>query len=251
MSKKQENGEELAYAHVPYGKALIRSARFKISTRFQPRGDQAAAIEQLIRGFDDERTTLKGEIERLLAAQQELQSLKSLHERLEIIATEFPDLLDFERDGLLPGDTGDVGDHAPQLHVHLGERLLHVLGVRGGQLDQAVAMPEQGAHGTDRLRRASFRPPETVCAVRSLLRHRDRLVQLAATHTQHLQKALTQMNLQLHHVLSDLTGVTGLVSMPAVERAVRDSVPRGTEDLNMRALRKGYEYGRELVAVPA
>jgi 2-oxoglutarate ferredoxin oxidoreductase subunit gamma len=47
------------------------------------------------------------------------------------------------------------------------------------------------------------------------------------------------------------TGVTGLVSMPAVERAVRDSVPRGTEDLNMRALRKGYEYGRELVAVPA
>jgi excinuclease ABC subunit B len=53
MSKKQENGEELAYAHVPYGKALIRSARFKISTRFQPRGDQAAAIEQLIRGFQD------------------------------------------------------------------------------------------------------------------------------------------------------------------------------------------------------
>jgi len=47
------------------------------------------------------------------------------------------------------------------------------------------------------------------------------------------------------------TGVTGLVSMPAVERAVRDSVPRGTEDLNMRALRKGYEYGRELVPVPA
>jgi len=47
------------------------------------------------------------------------------------------------------------------------------------------------------------------------------------------------------------TGVTELVSLPAVERAVRDSVPRGTEDLNMRALRKGYEYGRELVSVPA
>ena len=47
------------------------------------------------------------------------------------------------------------------------------------------------------------------------------------------------------------TGVTGVVSMPAVERAVRDSVPRGTEDLNMRALRKGYEFGRELVAAQA
>jgi 2-oxoglutarate ferredoxin oxidoreductase subunit gamma len=46
-------------------------------------------------------------------------------------------------------------------------------------------------------------------------------------------------------------GVTELVSMGAVERAVRDSVPRGTEDLNMRAFRKGYEFGRELVAVPA
>jgi 2-oxoglutarate ferredoxin oxidoreductase subunit gamma len=47
------------------------------------------------------------------------------------------------------------------------------------------------------------------------------------------------------------TGVTGLVSLGAVERAVRDSVPKGTEDLNMRALRKGYEYGHELVSVPA
>jgi len=39
-------------------------------------------------------------------------------------------------------------------------------------------------------------------------------------------------------------GITGLVSIQAVERAVLDSVPRGTEDLNMRALRKGYDYGR-------
>jgi 2-oxoglutarate ferredoxin oxidoreductase subunit gamma len=39
------------------------------------------------------------------------------------------------------------------------------------------------------------------------------------------------------------TGVTGLVPIEAVERAVLDSVPRGTEDLNMKALRKGYDYG--------
>ncbi len=42
-------------------------------------------------------------------------------------------------------------------------------------------------------------------------------------------------------------GVTGLVSQPAIEKAVRDSVPKGTEDLNLRALLKGREYGLELV----
>jgi 2-oxoglutarate ferredoxin oxidoreductase subunit gamma len=39
-------------------------------------------------------------------------------------------------------------------------------------------------------------------------------------------------------------GVTGLVPIEAVESAVLDSVPKGTEDLNMKALRKGYDYGR-------
>jgi 2-oxoglutarate ferredoxin oxidoreductase subunit gamma len=41
------------------------------------------------------------------------------------------------------------------------------------------------------------------------------------------------------------TGVTELVSFASVEKAVRDSVPRGTEDLNLRAFRRGYEFGRE------
>jgi 2-oxoglutarate ferredoxin oxidoreductase subunit gamma len=40
-------------------------------------------------------------------------------------------------------------------------------------------------------------------------------------------------------------GVTGLLSFESVEKAVKDSVPRGTEDLNMRALKKGFEFGRE------
>lgn len=72
------------------------------------------------------------------------------------------------------------------------------------------------------LLRASFRPPEAVCAVRALLRHRDSLVQLAATHTQHMQKALTQMNLQLHHVLADITGVSGLAILDAILAGERD-----------------------------
>jgi len=40
-------------------------------------------------------------------------------------------------------------------------------------------------------------------------------------------------------------GVTGLLSYESVEKAVKDSVPKGTEDLNMRALKKGFEFGKE------
>ena len=42
------------------------------------------------------------------------------------------------------------------------------------------------------------------------------------------------------------TGVTGLISHDAVEKAVRSSIPAGTESLNLRAFERGYEYGLEL-----
>jgi transposase len=97
----------------------------------------------------------------------------------------------------------------------------HVKNVPGRKSDVQDCQWIQYLHSVGLLR-ASFRPPEAVCAVRSLLRHRDTLVQLAATHTQHMQKALTQMNLQLHHVLSDITGVTGLAILDAILAGERD-----------------------------
>jgi transposase len=72
------------------------------------------------------------------------------------------------------------------------------------------------------LLRASFRPPEQICAVRSLLRHRANLTRYAGSHVQHLQKALTQMNLQIQNVISDLTGVTGLAILDAIRAGERD-----------------------------
>lgn len=72
------------------------------------------------------------------------------------------------------------------------------------------------------LLRASYRPEQEVCAVRSLLRHRESLVQMAATHVNHMQKALDQMNLQLHHVISDITGLTGLAIVDAILAGARD-----------------------------
>ena len=60
------------------------------------------------------------------------------------------------------------------------------------------------------LLRASFRPAAAIVPLRSFVRQRATLVEEAATCIQRMQKALTEMNLKLHTVLSDLTGPTGL-----------------------------------------
>jgi transposase len=60
------------------------------------------------------------------------------------------------------------------------------------------------------LLKASFRPSEHIASLRAYLRHRERLIEYSAAHIQHMQKALMQMNLQLHHVVSDITGTTGM-----------------------------------------
>jgi len=72
------------------------------------------------------------------------------------------------------------------------------------------------------LLRGSFRPADQVCAVRTILRHRDALVRGASRCVSHLHKALTQMNVQLQHVISDLTGVTGQAILTALLEGERD-----------------------------
>jgi transposase len=72
------------------------------------------------------------------------------------------------------------------------------------------------------LLRGSFRPGDEICRLRTLWRHRDNLIELASVHLQHMQKALDQMNLQIHHVISDLSGATGLAIMDAILAGERD-----------------------------
>ena len=83
----------------------------------------------------------------------------------------------------------------------------HVKNVPGRKTDVSDCQWLQYLHSVGLLR-ASFRPPAQVCAVRSLWRHRDMTVRYAASHVQHMQKALTQMNIQHANVISDLTGKT-------------------------------------------
>ena len=72
------------------------------------------------------------------------------------------------------------------------------------------------------LLRASFRPKGEIATLRAYLRQRERLLEDAAAHIQHMQKALTEMNLQLHHVVSDMTGVTGMRIIRAIVAGERD-----------------------------
>jgi hypothetical protein len=58
--------------------------------------------------------------------------------------------------------------------------------------------------------------------LRTYLRHRAELIQHRAPHILHMQKALQQMNLQLHHVLSDITGVTGQQILRTIVAGERD-----------------------------
>src|SRR6266436_2963377 len=126
---------------------------------------------------------------------------------------------------------------ARNIEVHLvnAQHVHHVPGCKSDVLDCQWL---QYLHSVGLLK-ASFRPEQAVCTVRSILRHRDSLVQMSSSHVQHMQKALDQMNLQLHHVISDITGLTGMTILEAIlagERnphtlaALRDGRVKATAD---------------------
>ena len=97
----------------------------------------------------------------------------------------------------------------------------HVKNVPGRKTDVQDCQWLQYLHSVGLLR-GSFRPAQDVCAIRSLLRHRDTMVKSASSHVQHIQKALTQMNFQIHNVISDIVGVTGLAIIDAISAGERD-----------------------------
>jgi transposase len=68
----------------------------------------------------------------------------------------------------------------------------------------------------------SFRPADDICVLRTYLRHRSNLVAGCSQQVQHMQRALDQMNIHLHHVVSDLDGDTGLAILDAILGGERD-----------------------------
>ena len=86
------------------------------------------------------------------------------------------------------------------------------------------------------LLRGAFRPADEVCALRALARQREMLLKSQARHVQHMQKALTQMNLQLANVISDVAGETGQKILRAIIAGERDGhVLAALKDTRIRA----------------
>jgi hypothetical protein len=85
----------------------------------------------------------------------------------------------------------------------------HVKNVPGRKSDVRDCQWLQYLHSVGLLR-ASYRPDQAVCSARSIYRFRQRLLIQGAQHLQHMQAALDQMNIKLHHVINDLSGQTEL-----------------------------------------
>ncbi len=99
----------------------------------------------------------------------------------------------------------------------------HLKNVPGRKTDVADAQWLQQLHAVGLLH-ASFHPPVAIRVVRTLWRQRDALVREAARQVQLMHKALDQMNLHVHHVLSDLMGESGSRMVAAILAGERDAL---------------------------
>jgi len=84
----------------------------------------------------------------------------------------------------------------------------HVKNVTGRKADDTDSQWIQRLHSYGLLNN-SFQPEGEIRELRDYARQRKQLVQGAAREIQHMQKAMEQMNIKLHTVISDLTGVSG------------------------------------------
>jgi transposase len=97
----------------------------------------------------------------------------------------------------------------------------HLRNVRGRKTDVTDCEWLRDLHSVGLLS-ASFRPAAEIVVLRTYLRQRASLVEEAASHIQRMQKSLTQMNLMLHLVLSDITGTSGLKIVRSILDGERD-----------------------------
>lgn len=98
----------------------------------------------------------------------------------------------------------------------------HVKGVPGKKTDVCDAAWLQQLHAAGLLR-GSFRPHKDILPLRYLLRHRGDLIAQAGQQVQLMQKVLTEMNLHIHHVFSDIDGVSAQAIITAILSGERDA----------------------------
>lgn len=103
----------------------------------------------------------------------------------------------------------------------------HLRGVPGRKTDMNDCQWLQLLHSCGLLR-GSFRPGEAICALRALQRQKDNLVAERTKCVQWMQKALDQMNVQVHRAVTDITGKTGMAIVRAIVDGERDPVRLAT-----------------------
>jgi transposase len=98
----------------------------------------------------------------------------------------------------------------------------HIKNVPGRKTDIVDSRWIQQLH-TYGLLTGSYQPESIIRRLRTYMRHKDTLIKSRSTHVQRMQKCLIQMNIQLHKVISDITGQTGMKIIRAILDGVRDS----------------------------
>jgi transposase len=125
----------------------------------------------------------------------------------------------------------------------------HVKGVPGKKTDVCDAQWLQQLHAAGLLK-SSFRPRCEIVQVRQLMRHRSNLIRESSRHIQHMQKALTEMNLQIHHVFSDLDGKSAMLIIESILNGnrnvdklwdLRDSRVKAPKEKFQKAMEGNYQ----------
>lgn len=96
----------------------------------------------------------------------------------------------------------------------------HVKNVRGKKSDVSDADWIRQLHSCGLLS-ASFQPDEFTRTLRTYIRHRKNLLEMAATHIRMMQKAMEQMNIKLQNVIADITGKSGQAIIQAIIQGER------------------------------
>jgi transposase len=120
------------------------------------------------------------------------------------------------------------------LDVHLvnARQITHVPGRKTDMIDcQWIQL----LHACGLLR-GSFRPGDDICRLRALIRERNTIVDQRSDWVRRMQKSLDQMNVCVHHAVSDITGLTGMAIIRAIVGGERD--PRALARLRDRRCQK-------------
>ena len=132
--------------------------------------------------------------------------------------------------GVITGAMESTGGYWMPLFELLAARGFAVVVADAREVQRAPGRPKSEVQDCQWLQRlhpyglwaAALRPPEQIWGLRSYLRQRALLVTSASQHMQHMQKALTPMNINLQHVISDVTGVSGMTILKASLAGERD-----------------------------